>query len=149
MVKGKTSFEAAFRKKPNLSGMREWGDKVWVCVEAGNKLDGRVREGHWMGIDEKSKGVRVYWPDKRNITIECNAYYDQTCSSVSCLKGEDWNGFIQVETKPNSPDLDVKPDISNAKPDVLPPKYEIPSEQPVPDPGPSFTAEDSTSEIET
>jgi len=141
-VKGKTPFEAAFGKKPNLSGVWEWGDKVWVRVEAGNKLGGRVREGRWMEIDEKSKGVRVYWPDKRNVTVERNVYYDQTCSSVSRLEGEDWNGFIQVETKPDSPDSDVKPDISDAKPDVPPPKYEI-------DPGPPSAAEESTSEIET
>jgi hypothetical protein len=57
-VKGKTPFEAAFGKKPDMSGIREWGDRVWVRVEAGNKLGGRVREGRWMGIDEQSKGVR-------------------------------------------------------------------------------------------
>jgi len=76
-IKRKTPFEAAFGKKPDMSGIQEWGDKVWVCVKAGNKLGGRIREGCWMGIDEKLKSVWVYWPDKRNVTVKRNVYFDQ------------------------------------------------------------------------
>jgi hypothetical protein len=54
--------------------------------EAGNKLEGRVREGKWLGIDEESKGVRVYWPDTKTITVEWNTYYDNL--SASHLEGE-------------------------------------------------------------
>jgi hypothetical protein len=72
-VAGNTPYEAAFGKKPDLSKVREWGEKVWVRTEKkGNKLGGRVREGRWLGIDDTSKGVRIYWPDKRNITVERN-----------------------------------------------------------------------------
>ena len=59
---------------------------VWVRIEGGNKLGGRVREGQWLGVDEESKGVRVYWPDTRTITVERNTYYDD--SSASHLEGE-------------------------------------------------------------
>ena len=62
-VDGMTPYEAAFGKKPDLRGLREWGEKVWVRVEGENKLGGRVKEGRWVGVDERSKGVRVYWPD--------------------------------------------------------------------------------------
>ena len=34
-VEGMTLFEAAFGKKPNLKGVREWGEKVYVRVEKG------------------------------------------------------------------------------------------------------------------
>jgi len=44
-VEGMTPYEVAFGKKPNLKGLREWGEKVWVRIEGGNKLGGRVREG--------------------------------------------------------------------------------------------------------
>ncbi|CAA7268571.1 unnamed protein product [Cyclocybe aegerita] len=98
-VDGKTPYEAAFGKKPDLREVREWGEKVWVRIEGGNKLGGQVREGRWMGLDEKSKGVRVYWPDKRTVTVERNVYFDKTASSVSRLEGEDWE-FI--ETTPDS-----------------------------------------------
>ena len=38
-------FEAAFGKKPDLKKVCEWGEKVYVRVEGGTKLGGRVREG--------------------------------------------------------------------------------------------------------
>ena len=41
-VDGKTPYEAAFGKKPDLSKVREWGEKVWVHVEKGSKLGGWV-----------------------------------------------------------------------------------------------------------
>ena len=44
-VDGMTPYEAAFGKKPNLSGVWRWGEKVWVRVEGGDKLGGRVVEG--------------------------------------------------------------------------------------------------------
>ena len=44
-VEGMTPFEAAFGKKPDLRYVREWGGKVWVHIEGGNKLGGRVKEG--------------------------------------------------------------------------------------------------------
>jgi hypothetical protein len=77
-VDGMTPFEAAFGKKPNLKGLREFGEKVWVRVEKGNKLGGRVREGRWLGVDEQSKGVRVWWPDTKTVTVERNCYYDNS-----------------------------------------------------------------------
>ena len=31
-----------------------------------------------MGIDNESKGVRVYWPDTKTVTVERNIYHDNT-----------------------------------------------------------------------
>ena len=80
-VEGMTPYEATFGKKPDLSEVREWGERVWVRVEGGDKLGGRVREGRWMGLDGKSKGVRIYWPDTRTVGIERNVYVDKTAGS--------------------------------------------------------------------
>ena len=45
-VVGITPYKATFGKKPNLSDVHEWGDKVWVHLEVkGHKFGGRVREG--------------------------------------------------------------------------------------------------------
>jgi len=41
-VTGRTLYEVAFGKKPDLRDVREWGEKVWVRIEGGNKLGGRV-----------------------------------------------------------------------------------------------------------
>ena len=50
-----------------------------------------------MGIDEQSKGVRVYWPDKTTVGVERNVYYDRSIASVSCLEGEE-GGIIETKT---------------------------------------------------
>jgi hypothetical protein len=99
-VPGMTPYEAAYGKKPDLSEVREWGDKVWVRVEKGSKLGGRVKEGRWMGVSDESKGVRVYWPDTKKVSTERNVYYDKTQLSVSRLEGEDWEF---TETKSDNP----------------------------------------------
>ena len=56
-VDGMTPYEAAFGKKPDLRNVREWGERVWIRTEDGEKLGGRVREGRWIGVNEQSKGV--------------------------------------------------------------------------------------------
>ena len=110
-VDGKTPFEAAFGKKPDLKDVREWGETVWVRIEGGTKLGGRVREGRWIGIDEQSKGVRIYWPDKKSVTVERNVYYDKT--SASRPEGE-INGIIG--TKANAPIVPTVPSTSTSSP---------------------------------
>ena len=36
----------------------------------GTKLDGRSKVGKWVGFDEVSNGHRIYWPNKRSVTVE-------------------------------------------------------------------------------
>ena len=51
-----------------------------------------------MGIDEQSKGVRIYWPDTRTVGVERNVYVDKTGASASRLEGEEWDGFNKTNT---------------------------------------------------
>ena len=51
-----------------------------------------------MGLDEKSKGVCIYWPDTRTVGVECNIYVDKTGASASHLEGEEWDGFVKTNT---------------------------------------------------
>src|SRR6266540_6098574 len=125
-VNGITPYEAAFGKKPNLKGVREWGEKVWVRVEKGDKLSGRVRKGHWLGIDEESKGVRVWWPDTKTVGFERNVYYDNSRSSDSRSEGED-NGRSKRElTNLLYPKITSPLTTQNKKPH---PKLRLPSRQ--------------------
>ena len=100
-VEGMTPYKAAFGKKPNLKGLREWGKKVWVRIKGGNKLGGRVREGQWLGVDEQSKGIRVYWPDTRTITVKRNTYFDN--SSASHLEGEQNIKITEINADSHTP----------------------------------------------
>ena len=99
-VERMTPFEAAFGKKPDLKGVREWGEKTYVRVEGGTKLGGRVKEGCWLGVDDESKGVRIYWPDTKLVTVERNVYYDN--SSARHLEEEMEIGL--VKTTADSPE---------------------------------------------
>ena len=108
-VEGMTPYEAAFGKKPDLSGVREWGEKVFVRIEGGTKLGGRVREGRWLGVDEQSKGVRIYWPDSKSITVERNVYFDD--ASVSRNEGEHEDTVVTKNDLPDTPKIVEVPDI--------------------------------------
>ena len=46
-------------KKPDLSNIHPWGTHVWVHDKSGSKLDGRAKEGRWVGFDEESRGRRI------------------------------------------------------------------------------------------
>jgi hypothetical protein len=51
---------------------------VYVRIEGGTKLGGRVQEGKWIGMDDESKGARIYWPDSKTVTVERNIYFDNS-----------------------------------------------------------------------
>ena len=95
-----TPYEAAYGKKPDLRGIREWGSHCWVRNKSSAKLGGRVDEGIWVGIDEKSKGARVFWPGKRTVTVERNIYFDESTAGEH-LEGEDL--IIKAPTAPSTP----------------------------------------------
>jgi Reverse transcriptase (RNA-dependent DNA polymerase) len=132
-VDGMMPYEAAFGKKPDLWHEREWGEKVWVCIEGGNKLGGCMKEGRWLGIDEQSKGFCIYRPDKWTVTTERNVYYDESCSSVCHLKGEDWEF---VETKTDKPES-LTPENPAQTQSTMPPAIPSPNASRTPSPSPS------------
>ena len=64
-----------YNKKPNLKDLHEWGTTIWMHDTSGTKLDGQSKVGRWIGYDEVSNGHRVYWLDKRSVTIECSVKF--------------------------------------------------------------------------
>ena len=89
---GKTPFEAVHGEKPDLSDLHEWGCRVWVHDASQSKLDSRALEGRWLGFDEQSKGHRVYWPEKRSVTVERSVKFEGSAPLVfvddTSLEGE-------------------------------------------------------------
>jgi hypothetical protein len=66
-----TPYELFTGSKPDLGGVQPWGCKVRVHDTGGSKLDARSRVGRWVGFDPDTKdGNRIYWPEKRSITVE-------------------------------------------------------------------------------
>jgi hypothetical protein len=128
-IDGMMPYEATFGKKPDLWHVREWGEKVWVHIEGGDKLGGHIKEGRWLGIDECSKGFRIYWPEKRTVTTERNVYYDKLCLSVCRLEGEDWE-FVKTKT-------DLPKSSTSIIPTPVLPAVSSPTESRAPSPSPS------------
>ena len=65
-----------YGKKPNLSQLKEWGEKVWIHILGGTKLDGQSKRGKWIGVDKVSNGHQIFWPDKHSVTIERSIKFD-------------------------------------------------------------------------
>lgn len=65
-----TPYEAVFGAKPDISKVHAFGCHVWVHDTSGSKLDGRAREGRWVGFDHNSQGHRIYWAKTRTVTVE-------------------------------------------------------------------------------
>jgi Reverse transcriptase (RNA-dependent DNA polymerase) len=78
-----TPFERLYKQKPNLAGVPEWGQRVWIHTDAGSKLDGRAVEGHWVGYDKDSTHAhRIYWPSKNSISVERNIRFAPTSVTI-------------------------------------------------------------------
>lgn len=133
---GKTPFEVLYGKKPNLSEVREFGEKVWVRVEGGNKLGGRVREGHWLGMDQTSNGVRIWWPDTRTTSIERNIHYSQEEALGENLEGEGVPLLNEIPTIPQIKVEEISPNPTEGHVPLTSENTQAPENSDIPQPPP-------------
>ncbi len=63
--------------------------------------------GRWLGFDEISSGHRIYWEDKRNVTVERSISFE---TRDAVLEGE-LDGYV----RPAPPDFkfDEQPDVND------------------------------------
>ncbi|PBL04010.1 hypothetical protein ARMGADRAFT_877573, partial [Armillaria gallica] len=120
-----TPYEAVTGKKPDLKGLREWGEKCWVRLETkAMKLGSRVREGRWIGFDETSNGSRIYWPESKTVSIERNVYFDMTHIPADDLEGEEDIELREIpsmpKAQPNPPTVPQATPTPEAQPTVQP-----------------------------
>ncbi len=68
-----TPYKELYGDKPNLSGVPEWGQLVWVHSGTGSKLDACGIEACWVGYDADSTHAHcIYWLNKNSVSVECN-----------------------------------------------------------------------------
>ena len=82
-LNGKLPYEMGHRKKLNLCGIQEFGAAAYVKDLSAGKLDARAKKGCLVGYDSESKGYRIYWPEKRSITVKCNVVFNQDNANAS------------------------------------------------------------------
>lgn len=78
----KTPLEVLTGEKPDLSGVPEFGQKVWVHDAKNYKLEARARVGRWMGYDVESSGSRIYWEEIWSITVERSVAFEKEIKIV-------------------------------------------------------------------
>jgi hypothetical protein len=90
-IKGKTPYEIKNNKKPHLAGIQEFGAAAYVKDLKAGKLDARAKVGRFVGYDLESKGYRIYWPNKRSVTVERNVVFNEddvlTTDDITIIPG--------------------------------------------------------------
>jgi hypothetical protein len=130
-LKGKTPYEMVKGVKPYLGGLQEFGAAAYVKDLKAGKLDPRAVKGRFVGYDSESKGFRIYWPEKRTVSIERNVVFnpedlltDETVVvSGDVLAEGERNKVIQNDTGDNeakSEEEDVKEAEKHEKHDLPP-----------------------------
>jgi len=74
---GQTPYKAKNKRKPHLGGIHEFGVAAYVKDLKAGKLESRAQMGRFMGYDSESKGYRIYWPQKRSVTVERNVVFNE------------------------------------------------------------------------
>ena len=75
---GITPYELVMGTTPVLRDIPEWGATIWVHDRSLGKLGVRANEGRWIGYDLNSDGHRVYWKERRTVTVERNVVFSKT-----------------------------------------------------------------------
>lgn len=95
---GHTPYELVNKSKPNLAAAHEFGCKVYVHSPEGGKLEARAKESIFVGVDEESKGFRIYWPEKRRISIERNVSFVPTIVQMGDVPDEGESSKMLADT---------------------------------------------------
>ena len=114
-----------------VSGARPCGYKLRVETS----LAAMSKKVDRLELMNSRKGVRVYWPDKKSVTVERNVYFDRT--SASHPKGE-IDGLIGM--KANAPVVPNTPSAPSSSQTTEPPapvtSTRVPSPPPAAEPVP-------------
>ena len=96
-------------------------------------MDGRVKEGRWVGFDNESKAHRIYWEEKRSVTIERSVKFapEEVTWEVAPLEGK----FDETETFEEPEERSEELNASEEKlPPTSPTQKSVQSEAPQPAP---------------
>ncbi len=131
-----TPYEHLYQDKPNLGGVPEWGQHVWVHSAAGSKLNAHALEARWVGFDSDSMHAHhVYWPSKNSVSIEHNVKFapttDLVCFTLPLLPKGEWStnqpsASQQEEESPSAASNLTHVSTSAQAPALTPSKIPVP-----------------------
>ena len=62
---------------PYLAGIQEFGATAYMKDLKAGKLDAHAKVGCFIGYNFESKGYRIYWPEKKSISVERNVIFNE------------------------------------------------------------------------
>ena len=113
-----TPYEILHGHKPNIGNLHPWGCKVRVSREVESKLESCSFVGRWMGFDAETRdGHRVYWAEKRKISVKRNVKFnfgqDEVVVGSLLLEGEEVEGTKRLTAQEPDPSIDPVIEVEN------------------------------------
>jgi hypothetical protein len=128
-----TPYERLHGHKPNLAGVPEWGQHVWVHNLKGSKLDARGLPARWVGYDKESTHAhRIYWPEKHSLSVERDVKF--TTNTVTVYTPS--TPQTQVQIQPQIPTPKIQPSgtgTTQPTPQAPQPDVDAPDADPIPE----------------
>jgi hypothetical protein len=130
-LNGRTPYEMKNNKKPDLTGIHEFGVVAYIKDLKAGKLDACAKVGEFLGYDLESKGYHIYWPNKRSVIVEHNVVFNEddvlTTNDIAIIPGDvlaegERDKIIQGPTNnPNADETHVnQPEVEAEKADAPP-----------------------------
>ena len=114
-----TPYERLYGEKPNLGGVPEWGQHVWVHDAKGSKLDTRANQARWIGYDTDSTHAhRIYWPNTKRISVEHDIKFVPTLITVHTPPPSYASTIVPPTTQPAPAPAAPQPQPPSASPPV-------------------------------
>jgi len=141
-IPGKTPYELINKSKPNLAMAHEFGAPVYVHVTTGEKLEARAEAAVFVGVDEESKGYRIWWAEKRRVSIERNITFPPLGPAMVDLDDVPDEGEFGMTEEPSTAPSAPTMQSSVVQP-VIPPTptptvaFKTPPQSPIALPAPS------------
>src|SRR6267142_4337922 len=83
-----TPLERVSGCKPNLVGLPEWGQHIWVHSSKSSKLQKHATIARWIGYDQGSPHAhQIYWPEMQSVTTERNIRFTADFTTVYTSPG--------------------------------------------------------------
>jgi len=97
-----TPFEKLTRRKPNISGVPKWGQRVWVHTNTNNKLGACAELAQWVSYsDDSTHAHRIYWAGTNKVSTEWDIKFTLGTDIISIT--------LSTSSTPTAPALNAPP----------------------------------------
>jgi hypothetical protein len=132
-----TPYQVLRNEAPDLSHVVPWGVNIWVKVNSVGKLDVRGLLGRFVGYDDESKAIRIYWPDSRSIGIECDVLFGKDSPNLT-------DEIVEIVIDSSPPQAQQMPEVirvTTPAPTTTIPPQPAPTSPPKADPNDDTSAQ--------